>query len=264
MKEETQTKKEDYISLFEAAKLCSYSEPYLRLRARAGKLKSIKLGKKWMTTALWLKEYEDRVAEWRQATEAKKAVPAAVLVSAPESLVKNLVQAESEEINEIKASNPIEPALTRQITATPVQDFAEGTDFPIVPAQKPLAKFATGQIFPVPEQSKEAQAESGDHVVWLGALVTGAISALVLAFAVSGGIGVTDIASTAQKFSQANTSQPVLSEVNVSEKGQSASEVEAGYRIDIADLKSQFSSENLEEFVNKVADFINNFNISGW
>lgn len=81
---------------------------------------------------------------------------------------------------------------------------------------------------------------------------------------VSGGIGVTDIASTAQKFSQANTSQPVLSEVNVSEKGQSASEVEAGYRIDIADLKSQFSSENLEEFVNKVADFINNFNISGW
>jgi len=69
--EENENQNQNYISLAQAAKMCSYSEHYLRLRARQGKLKSIKLGKKWMTTLAWLREYEERVAEWRQLTEAK-------------------------------------------------------------------------------------------------------------------------------------------------------------------------------------------------
>jgi len=43
--EENENQNQNYISLAQAAKMCSYSEHYLRLRARQGKLKSIKLGK---------------------------------------------------------------------------------------------------------------------------------------------------------------------------------------------------------------------------
>ena len=63
----------NYISLADAAKLCSYSEHYLRLRSRQGKLKSIKLGKKWMTTRAWLDDYQRQVGDWRAAAEKKKA-----------------------------------------------------------------------------------------------------------------------------------------------------------------------------------------------
>jgi len=63
---------EEYISLFQASKLCSYSEPYLRLRARQGKFKSIKFGKKWMTTAQWVKDYVKKTKEWNERMAAKK------------------------------------------------------------------------------------------------------------------------------------------------------------------------------------------------
>ena len=46
-----------YISLYEASTLCSYSQDYLSLRARQGKLKAIKIGRNWMTTVEWLTEY---------------------------------------------------------------------------------------------------------------------------------------------------------------------------------------------------------------
>ncbi|MFH1392655.1 MAG: hypothetical protein ABIG90_03210, partial [bacterium] len=49
----------DYISLLEANKLCSYSQEYLSLRARQGKLKAEKLGRNWFTTKEWLKKYVD-------------------------------------------------------------------------------------------------------------------------------------------------------------------------------------------------------------
>lgn len=66
----------DYITLFQATKLCSYSEPYLRLRARQGKLKSIKLGKKWMTSAQWISEYIEKTKQWNEKIAAKKAMAA--------------------------------------------------------------------------------------------------------------------------------------------------------------------------------------------
>jgi len=46
-----------YISLQEASKLCSYSQDYLSLRARQGKLKAIKKGRNWTTTRQWLNQY---------------------------------------------------------------------------------------------------------------------------------------------------------------------------------------------------------------
>lgn len=53
-----QTIGQKYISLREAAKLCSYSQDYLSLRARQGKLKALKLGRNWVTTQEWLRQYE--------------------------------------------------------------------------------------------------------------------------------------------------------------------------------------------------------------
>lgn len=49
-----------YISLNEAAKYCPYSQDYLSLRARQGKLRAIKAGRNWVTTKKWLNEYMDR------------------------------------------------------------------------------------------------------------------------------------------------------------------------------------------------------------
>jgi len=54
---------EKYISLKEATKYCSYSQDYLKLRARQGKLKSIKLGRNWFTTKEWIEEYIRKVSK---------------------------------------------------------------------------------------------------------------------------------------------------------------------------------------------------------
>lgn len=53
-----------YISLNEAAKYCNYSQEYLSLRARQGKLKAIKFGRNWVTKKEWLKEYLGHAEEY--------------------------------------------------------------------------------------------------------------------------------------------------------------------------------------------------------
>ena len=50
-------KKVKYISLLEASQLSSYSQEYLSLRARQTKLRALKIGRNWVTTKSWLKEY---------------------------------------------------------------------------------------------------------------------------------------------------------------------------------------------------------------
>ncbi len=47
----------DYISLTQATRYCDYSQEYLSLRARQGKLKAIKFGRNWVTKKEWLEEY---------------------------------------------------------------------------------------------------------------------------------------------------------------------------------------------------------------
>lgn len=55
--EEGEKKIKKYISLASASKLCSYSQEYLSLRARQGKLRAVKFGRNWVTTKEWLEEY---------------------------------------------------------------------------------------------------------------------------------------------------------------------------------------------------------------
>ena len=58
---------QEYISLQEATKFCVYSQEYLALRARQGKLKSVKLGRNWVTTKEWLGDYAGKVAEYNNS-----------------------------------------------------------------------------------------------------------------------------------------------------------------------------------------------------
>ncbi|MBI2573980.1 MAG: hypothetical protein HYV78_01125 [Candidatus Wildermuthbacteria bacterium] len=51
----------EFISLQEATKLCSYSQKYLSLRVRQGKLNAIKIGRNWVTKKQWIDEYLRRV-----------------------------------------------------------------------------------------------------------------------------------------------------------------------------------------------------------
>ena len=52
--------KEEYISLTEASKTSPYSQEYLSLLARKGKLETIKLGRNWVTTKKVVNEYVKR------------------------------------------------------------------------------------------------------------------------------------------------------------------------------------------------------------
>ncbi|MFY9457395.1 MAG: hypothetical protein WAP23_00460, partial [Candidatus Spechtbacterales bacterium] len=62
---------EKYISLVEASKLCRYSQEYLSLRARSGKLRATKLGRSWFTTKEWLEEYVANAVEARPKFHAR-------------------------------------------------------------------------------------------------------------------------------------------------------------------------------------------------
>jgi len=53
-----------YLSLKEAVEYCDYSQEYLSLRARQGKLKAMKFGRNWVTTKDWIDEYKIVVTEY--------------------------------------------------------------------------------------------------------------------------------------------------------------------------------------------------------
>ncbi|GEM_PF-1761254 len=55
----------EYISLQEASNLCPYSQEYLSLRARQGKLKAVKLGRNWVSTKNWLHEYIEKCGGYK-------------------------------------------------------------------------------------------------------------------------------------------------------------------------------------------------------
>ncbi|TSC75988.1 MAG: cell wall surface anchored protein [Parcubacteria group bacterium Gr01-1014_30] len=55
---------EDFISLQAATQFCNYTQEYLSLRARQGKLKAVKFGRNWVTRKEWLREYLAKVDEY--------------------------------------------------------------------------------------------------------------------------------------------------------------------------------------------------------
>ncbi len=62
-----------HISLKEAAKYSGrYSQDYLSLRARQGKLKAIKIGRNWVTKKEWVREYLKQVEDFKNKKAIKK------------------------------------------------------------------------------------------------------------------------------------------------------------------------------------------------
>jgi len=64
--------KKEYISLKEATRYCHYSSDYLKLRARQGKLKAIKMGRNWFTTREWLEDYKNKLQPLRTTGSKSK------------------------------------------------------------------------------------------------------------------------------------------------------------------------------------------------
>ncbi len=81
MKDTNNSLNNEYISLAEATKHCEYSQEYLSLRARQGKLKAKKIGRNWVTKEEWLKQYITRTEEynkWMAAKQIQKTKTASV------------------------------------------------------------------------------------------------------------------------------------------------------------------------------------------
>lgn len=78
-------KKMEYISLNEAAKSTAYSQEYISLLCREGKMKGKKMGRNWFTTKEWVKDYIEKMSEkkntLRQTQSDKKAQDKNVMVS---------------------------------------------------------------------------------------------------------------------------------------------------------------------------------------
>jgi hypothetical protein len=70
---------QQYISLQEAGEYCNYSQEYLSLRSRQGKLKSVKIGRNWVTTKEWLREYLETVEDYKSNFKVKYIAPPANL-----------------------------------------------------------------------------------------------------------------------------------------------------------------------------------------
>lgn len=246
MEEENNNHKLKYISLLEAARLCSYSEPYLRLRARAGKLKSIKLGKKWMTTASWLDDYQARIQEWNEQRAAKKEnANVAAFVAAPGEIIGNLV---SEDLPSVAVAQiEREPELlpdTVELKSIPAAFCAAEEKILPPPFPKRLNVFsASGQIFPVPKETNPDITNFG----WLGALLSGAVCALALFLVFSYG-NISNIADFPFGMAgQANTSQAV-SLIDYSD---------GATKKTVADLTSQFFNANsLKDLVDSITSFL--------
>lgn len=71
----------NYISLAEAAERCEYSQEYLSLRARQGKLKAVKQGRNWVTTYEWLLDYLKQVDQVKQELKEVTASPSVATTS---------------------------------------------------------------------------------------------------------------------------------------------------------------------------------------
>ncbi len=73
----------DYFSLEEATKFCNYSQGYLSLRARQGKLKALKFSNNWVTKEEWLQEYQKGVEDYNNQVKNKKLKKQIARVSQP-------------------------------------------------------------------------------------------------------------------------------------------------------------------------------------
>lgn len=263
--EKDQNQDSRYISLFEAAKLCSYSEPYLRLRSRQGKLKSIKLGKRWMTSRQWLDDYEARVCQWRAENESRKIkADMAANVAADKRYRANGQLKNSQELNaDVKDRTS---AINDSFSLNALPERVEGGTVssavlcsksahlpPPAPPRRQLSPRFGGQIIPAPKENKT---ESGLNHGAVAAVAGGSLAAFLLFFAVQPRSFLNSVQLRGTAIGQANISQPakILNHSDVFTRE------DIQFETDGLSLPTVKESA-LKNFVSRIADF---FDFSGF
>ncbi len=91
---------QNYISLQKATKYCPYSQDYLSLRARQRKLKSIKIGRNWVTTKEWIEEYLEKAKEYNNNKNSRviKTVVPPENLPITEKILSDIVIPESNKV----------------------------------------------------------------------------------------------------------------------------------------------------------------------
>lgn len=111
--------KAQYITLAEAADHAPYTQEYLSLRARQGKLRAVKSGRSWVTTLGWLDDYLEQVSEAKnQLKEAAVAMdqPASIdkdfsFQPAPDVFLKEIAVEGEEPAGSAIADEPTSPII---------------------------------------------------------------------------------------------------------------------------------------------------------
>ncbi len=93
MPKKNSSQEEEYISLTEATKYCDYTQEYLSLRARQGKLKAVKFGRNWVTKKEWVQEYFAATNSKKAKEHKKKAQGVAGLLSPARRASAKLIMA---------------------------------------------------------------------------------------------------------------------------------------------------------------------------
>jgi len=190
-------KTNNYISLQEATRYCEYSQEYLSLRARRGKLKAKKDGRNWVTKKEWLKDYITKVEGY------KKSIAKSTKSKSNKKRIKNNLKS-AREIKPIfdlpkyekplvfennneskKKYKEVLPSVTFQ-EKIPKKQFPQKTVQSLPPENLPVGEFKFGQ------------ARSRQHPVFHFGFVFGLVSVLII----SGGIfGKTSLKNTFEDVS---------------------------------------------------------------
>lgn len=159
--------KSAYISLADAAEHSPYSQEYLSLRARQGKLRALKQGRTWYTTLGWLDDYMDSV-------EAAKAELKEVSVAThrPDQEFSYHPAATTHSLNELMPKHEQADRLELE----PVHSVLKGTNYAADTDNQPIGLYerlrskvdAQIENSPVEMKAVESQiSESRLHDKWL-------------------------------------------------------------------------------------------------
>lgn len=125
----------EYISLTEAGAQTGYSQEYLSLRARQGKLKAQKIGRNWATTKEWLNEYLSKVDEYKNNHPNNHQAKRKIVFTKEK---KQVISAKPEEIEQVyPASDFSQNVPARIATGGPARSIKL---FLQAPKKKPIRK----------------------------------------------------------------------------------------------------------------------------
>lgn len=105
--------KSDYITLADASEQSPYSQEYLSLRARQGKLRALKRGRTWYTTGGWLDDYLEQV------NEARNELKTMQVIAPVSSSTDNDMSSVNDPVSDLKRYDHFQPANDEGFTFHP-------------------------------------------------------------------------------------------------------------------------------------------------